>query len=202
MRLFAAVELPADVRAAVAAAARPVLADAGVRPVAEENLHVTIRFLGDVAPDRLSAVRQALAAAAGAVPAGEARVVALEKQRWQLSPQVWCVHVDEGPAKPLSALEREVTPRIAPLGIAPESRRFLPHVTVGRSRRRGRSEPRHEGRDRCGGVAVPTHEPIGPRFPVRELTLFESELTPRGSRYAALGRFPLQPDSPSKETRR
>jgi 2'-5' RNA ligase len=36
-------------------------------------------------------------------------------------------------------------------------------------------------------------------FPVRELTLFESELTPRGPRYTALARFPLQPMSTKEQ---
>ena len=195
MRTFIAVELPEQVRAEVAAAAKPVLADADVRPVAEENLHITIRFLGEVDAERLSAVRQALAEAASAVPAGEARVVAFEKQRWNLSPQVWCAHVDEAPANLLTALEREITPRIEPLGFPPETRRFLPHITVGRSRRRGGRKPWHEDKDHCGAVAFLKREPVGRAFPVRELTLFQSELTPRGSRYTALARFPLQPTS-------
>jgi 2'-5' RNA ligase len=195
MRVFTAVELPEDVRMAVAAAAQPILAGENVRVIATENLHVTIRFLGEVAPERLPAVCAALAEAASAVPAGEARVVAFEKQRWRLSPQVWCAHVNEEPSKPLSALERAVSARIAPLGFAPEGRRYLPHVTVGRSRRRSRRTPWHDDKDRCGQVAFLTHAPVGPAFPVRELTLFESELTPRGSRYTALGRFPLQPVS-------
>jgi 2'-5' RNA ligase len=190
--------LPPDVRRAVADAARPVLAEADVRPVAEENLHVTIRFLGDVAPERLPAVRRALAEAAASVAEGEARV-AFEERRWKLSPQIWCAHVDESPANALSALEREVTPRIAPLGFPPETRPFLPHITVGRIRRGGRRpRPRREGTDALRDAASPAQAPVGPSFPVRELTLFDSELTPRGPRYTALDRFPLQPISPKE----
>jgi 2'-5' RNA ligase len=201
VRAFVAVELPEAVRSAIAAAAAPILAQQpDVKPVAEDNLHITIRFLGDVTSDRLPAVQHALSEAASDVPAADARVVAFEKQRWNLSPQVWCAHVDDRPARVLTALEREVTPRIAPLGFPPESRRFLPHITVGRSRRRGRRKPWHEGKERdcTGQYAKLMNEPVGPSFPVRELTLFESELTPRGSRYSALARFPLQP-IPTKE---
>jgi 2'-5' RNA ligase len=191
MRTFVAVELPERVRIAVSAAAAPLLAGKDVRPVSVENLHITIRFLGEVDPARLPAVRSALADAASAVPAAEAKVFAFAKLRWDLAPRVWVAYVDEEPSGVLRALEREVTPRIAPLGIPPDRKRFYPHVTIGRARRRDRRSPWLDEENRCGPSASPKHDPIDLPFPVRELTLFDSELTPRGSRYTALARFPL-----------
>src|SRR5262245_20360485 len=74
MRLFTAVELPAAVRDAVRRAFEESVAPQfpdprAVRSVAAENLHVTVRFLGDVREEALPAIREALAAAASAVPA-------------------------------------------------------------------------------------------------------------------------------------
>jgi len=194
-----AVELPESVRVAVAAATRTILADADARPVAEENLHVTIRFLGEVESGLLPALKDTLAGAASVVPASEAKVISFARHRWDLSPRVWGACVDDGPVKVLSALEREVTPRLAVLGIAAESRRFHPHVTVARSRRRGRRAPWRDEPNRCGPSASPPQDPVDLSFPVRELTLFESELTPRGPRYTALARFPLQPMSTKEQ---
>jgi 2'-5' RNA ligase len=102
-----------------------------VRWVAAANLHLTLQFLGDVDAGRIPALREALDVAvsghrafrlglrgAGAFPSPE-------------RPRVLWVGAGEGAAA-ASALATSVAAALAPLGFAPEERRFLPHLTVGR----------------------------------------------------------------------
>ena len=80
-RLFAAADLPADVRARLAGSAAEVAARSGGRPVAPESLHVTLDFIGRVEPSRWPALAEArrrgahrtAGAGAASAPCGRAR---------------------------------------------------------------------------------------------------------------------------------
>ena len=188
MRLFTAVELPEAVRAAVAAAAGPLLAPlTGVRATTREHLHVTVRFLGDVEPEALPAVRQALAAAAAGVPSSRARILGFGAFPTLRAPRVIWAGVED-PAGTCAALERAASAQVGPLGFPPEERAFTPHVTLarivgprGQRYRRGPAQP----------LSPPPPAPFGPEFAVASLTLFRSDLSPRGPAHTALDRFPL-----------
>jgi 2'-5' RNA ligase len=198
MRLFTAVELPAAVREAVRGAFEtsvlPQLSDPRrIRAVAAENLHVTVRFLGDVREAALPALREALAAAATAVPASAADLRARGFGAFPSAraPRVLWAGIDD-PAATIAALEREVTARLLPLGFPREERPYTPHVTVARvqdDRRRGRG--RRGGASSPSPLVLPADPVLGPAFAVLDLSLVESELTPQGSRYRTLARFPL-----------
>jgi len=186
MRVFAAVEIPEDVRAAVAAAARELFRDVrDAKLVARENLHVTIRFLGEVKERDLDAVLVAARESASASTSSRAEVRGFGAFPNARRPSVVWAGVDD-PTGTTSRLEAEMSRRVEPLGFLREARPFAPHVTVARLRR-PRSSLRLVGSSPgFGSLAIET------------FTVFSSELTPRGSRYTALGRFPLQPTS-SKE---
>jgi len=148
-----------------------------VRWVRPENLHVTLRFLGDIAPARIASLAahvrvktEALApfalelGALGSLPAGRRpRVVVLE-----LAPEA-----------PLAALAEAVERGVVAAGCAPEPRAFRGHLTLGRVRERGMPPSLAE-------LAVPPAV-----FEVTESVLFVSELHPSGSRYTPLERVPL-----------
>lgn len=198
MRLFTAVELPDEVRAAVAAAAGPLLDPfPDARRVAPENLHVTLRFLGDVEPGAVDAIRAALADASSASPSGAARVRGFGAFPGPRSPRVIWAGVDD-PSGAITTLERNVSARIEGLGFPPEDRPYAPHVTVARigGSRRPRRGRRADASGPGPAFTPPPPQPLGPEFPVRELSLVASELSPRGPRYRAVDRFPLVPPSP------
>jgi 2'-5' RNA ligase len=112
-------------------------------------------------------------------------------------PRILWAGVDD-PARGLSRLESAISARVAPLGFPPEDQPFVPHVTVARFRDEGGRHDRRRGR--AATLAIDGSAPVHGAMRVDAFTVFSSELTPRGPRYTALGRFPLQPDSPSKET--
>ncbi len=191
MRIFTAVELPGDLRARLAAAAAEFLWDVpSVRRVAAENVHVTVRFLGEVEPDRIDGLEAALGAAAAAVAPGSARLRGFGAFPSPGRPRVFWGGVDDTEGA-LVALEAGVSHALEPLGFPREDRVFHPHATVARvrHRRRGRrGQPRSQAR--IPDLGPPPGQDFGP-FPVHELTLFHSELTGDGVLYTALARLPL-----------
>lgn len=177
VRLFVALELRDDVRAALLAW-RPD--DGALRPVSEEALHVTLAFLGGRDPGDVERIRAALE------PLGRpVEGLALRGVRWlpPRGPRVLAVDVDDAGGA-LAALQADVVGALAAaVGFAPERRRFLAHVTVARVRQ-GSRVPR-ELRERLG-------PPEAMAFAAPAVTLFRSHLSPRGARYEALVRVPLR----------
>lgn len=137
MRLFVAVNLPSEVRAAAWAATAPLRA-AGlpVRWVPEEGLHLTVKFLGEVADARAEAVGAALAGTVSAVQPFTLGLGGFGAFPSAERPRVLWLGVEHHPA--LELLADDVERALEPLGFAPEFRPFRPHLTIGRAEKRAR----------------------------------------------------------------
>lgn len=151
--------------------------------VAPGNLHLTLKFLGQLERERLTRVAAALAdVAAGAGPF-ELAVRGLGAFPTPTRPRVIWVGTDTGGAEAATLAER-IDAALAPIGFVPESRRFTAHVTLGRVR-----EPR---RDPALTAAVAVGEGLGfGSFRVESVALMRSDLSPQGARYTPLGSWPL-----------
>jgi 2'-5' RNA ligase len=172
MRLFVALELPAHVRAALAGWAAEA-APAAMRRVPEANLHVTLVFLGEQAPDDATTVAALLGELAR--PVGELAVgggLWLPPRR----PGVLAVALEAGPA--LGELHAGLVAALADaIGFEPERRALRPHVTVARARR--------DTRPRAG---APDPPPPALTFEPEALVLYRSHTGPGGARYEPLAR--------------
>ena len=186
MRLFTAVELPQDVRDHLAALVRRLRSAGGngIKLVDPDNLHVTLKFVGEVADDRVAELTEAMA---GIVPAGV--IGPLVADRAELLPPRGPVRViatglggDEGAVR---RLFKSVEDRCADLGFPAERRAYRPHVTLARARAMLPGSSRQHIAD------VLTAGLPGPPFTVTHFTLFRSDLKPTGPEYTALARFPL-----------
>jgi RNA 2',3'-cyclic 3'-phosphodiesterase len=190
MRLFLALDLNDAARAKVAAVARELAENLerareprAVKWVERENLHVTLRFLGEVTDETAAALQQVLSAplpvkpftlrvgGAGCFPpSGDPRIV-------------W-VGITEG-ADDARAVYQHLDVRLRPLDFASEAREYRPHVTLGRVRDLSRPVGRnlrvwlHGVPSRLGEVAI------------EDVTLYRSQLSSRGPRYEALMRTGL-----------
>jgi 2'-5' RNA ligase len=175
-RLFAALELPAAVRAQLAAFGHAAAErDPALRAVGDDALHVTLAFLGhrdvgDLGPagEAVRGVRRA------AVPLALGDPLWLAPRR----PHVLTVALDDLDGT-LAVLRAEVVERLAAaLEWEAESRPFRPHVTVARVRR---------------GVRVRRELPDAPTaaFAGEAVTLFRSHLGRGPARYEALERVSL-----------
>jgi 2'-5' RNA ligase len=173
VRSFIAIELPAEVRATLVAAQRELeLTGARVRWAAEETLHLTLKFLGDVERARLVEVARAVEAVASERSPWEAELVGLGSFPPGNRPRVIWAGVEKG-AEEVTELAEAIERSLAPLGFPPEGRRFHAHVTLGRVR-----ATEHLGA-LSAALTAGTARSFG-GFAVEKVTTFESELRPEG----------------------
>jgi RNA 2',3'-cyclic 3'-phosphodiesterase len=179
VRLFAAADIPAAVRAPLASWGA-ACADAvpGLRAIPEERLHLTLVFLGSRDDAEAPGIGELVTACAdGPVE------VALGEPQW-LSPRrphVLTVAVTD-PSGRLADLQARVSAALeAGVGHEAERRRWRPHVTVARVRRGAGVRP--------GDVALPRVP--SPSFALEALTLYRSHPGP-APRYEALARTRLE----------
>lgn len=187
MRLFVAVDVPDGLREAidrdVVEVLRPVLPEA--RWTRPEGRHLTLKFLGEVADERVDDVRAGLrAAVAGEAPfrAAFSEVGGFPNLR---RPRVLWVGVGQG-AEELARVAASVDRTLVDLGFEAEKRPFTGHLTLARFK-----VPKPVGD--LPPVLAPEED-----FEVSEITLFRSQLHPKGARYTVLERFPLHGRPPAE----
>ena len=180
-RLFVALALPDPVRSQLAALCGGI---PGARWVAPENLHITLRFIGEVdgaleadIADGLSGLRaeRFTLRLEGVGQFGSGRVVR----------SVWA-GVPRHPA--LISLQRTVDHLLAREGAAPDRRRFTPHVTLARF---GNANSRTVADWLAAAGLFRT-----PPFDVRDVTLFESRIGRHGAWYTPVMSVPLTDPPP------
>jgi 2'-5' RNA ligase len=176
-----AADLPAEVRAALWTYGREVasVADAGLRAIDEDSLHVTLCFLGARPEEEVALLDAALEAALRGV--GPAPQVWTGSTAWlpvPRRPRVLAVDLQD-PSGGLREVQDVVAGAVTDaVGWEPEHRAFRPHVSVARVRRGGRP-PRD----------LP--EPPQLELTVPAVTLYRSELGGGPARYRALARVAL-----------
>jgi RNA 2',3'-cyclic 3'-phosphodiesterase len=185
VRLFVALELPADVRAAIAVWGAENLSDPMLRAVPEESLHLTLVFLGGVLPEEVEPAAAAVREGEGSpAPLMELLDPVGKPSRGRAG--IWMLPVLSAGAEQLQA---EVSGRLVAAGLyKPEGRPFWPHVTVARvrSERPGSRRPAVVERP-PGELSGPLYDPfLGVR-----LTLYRSELQSAGARYVPLAQVEL-----------
>ncbi len=134
-RTFVAVDLAATVqnRAAELIAALAYEGD-GVKWVAPENLHLTLKFLGDVPHRDLPEVCEAVARAVADRPPFEISLCGANAFPHIGRPRTLWLGVDEG-GETLGRVQKSIESALRQLGFPRENRQFHPHLTIGRVRR-------------------------------------------------------------------
>jgi 2'-5' RNA ligase len=173
VRLFVALELPPRVRDALARwGAQALRVTGGLRPLAEDHLHVTLCFLGWQAASEVGPLAAACAQVAACAPPP----LRLGQPLWlpPRRPRVLAVRLEDSQGG-LQAVQAVLSEHLQAGGwYQPEARAYLPHVTVARTGRHGRVS------------ATPLPNPPALSFTGSQVTLFRSVLRPQGVRYEAL----------------
>lgn len=149
-----------------------------------DNLHVTLKFLGEVPAPTAAAVAAALADVAACTSAFDLAVEGLGAFPTPTRPRVVWAGLGRG-ASATAGLAGAVDAALARLGFEREARDFSGHVTLGRVR-----EPRRDPA-LAAALAAGERRAFG-TWRVDAVALMKSELHPKGARYTALGRWPLQ----------
>ena len=174
-RLFAAIRPPKSIRDLLIDAMDD---GADVRWQNEDQLHLTLRFVGEV--DRPLA--EDLAAALGGLRPQriEARICGTGRFERRNSGALWA---GIEPKAPLAALAAKVERACQDIGLEPERRAFHPHITLARWKGR-RSREVADFLERTRGLASKP-------FEINRLILFESHLSRHGAHYEEVAGFTL-----------
>ena len=183
LRLFIAIELPADVLATLNDMQHQLQRDpalARLSWVRPEGIHLTLKFLGTVPAKRLPEIEAAVARAVVGIPQLELTLGNLGTFGSPRSPRVLWVDL-AGDLDTLAKLQSQVEAEVVSLGFPAEPRRFSPHLTL------ARVPP-----ERAAEAARPLAEAIANRDSVRgairaeALALIKSDLQRGGAIYTQL----------------
>jgi RNA 2',3'-cyclic 3'-phosphodiesterase len=187
MRLFLALDLDDEARAAIAAEqtriARALGRRSSLKFVKPEQLHLTLVFLGNVDEPCARGVIAAVDAPVDQ-PAFDAVFDGVGLFPPRGAPRVLWIGVIEG-AREMIALQQRLAARMDAVGVALEARTFQPHLTLARWRDARPS-------DRTALRDVPP-VPVHARVRIDHVTLYQSRLSPAGSTYTPLARATLSP---------
>jgi 2'-5' RNA ligase len=188
-RLFIAVELSDEVRAALGAVSRALQRQVpdGLRWVAPEATHLTLKFLGETPSERVNAIVEAMRRAAATVPPFDLSLNGVGAFPNGRAPRVVWVDLAEGAeeaTKLAGALERA----LLPLGFPPEGRPFSAHLTLARTR----DGMRPDERERLAAALQRRVEVPQAGMRVEAISLMRSELRPEGPRYTRVGEARLE----------
>jgi RNA 2',3'-cyclic 3'-phosphodiesterase len=199
MRLFIALDIDDEIRERIV---RFVEGVNGFAPDARwarpESLHVTLKFIGEQPEPMLEEIKSAL----GTIAAGE---ITLQFRGYGFfptatAPRVFWIGIEAGPD--LATLAATVDQQTARLGIPKEERAFSPHLTLARGGARGAhisGSPRWRKGDgpsrsfqRLQDKLAALPAPEFGTMTAHEFFLYQSQLSPGGSRYTKLARFELR----------
>ncbi len=172
-RLFVAVNMSSQVNAELARVSRD---DFGgeINWVKPENLHITLKFLGPTATEKLPRIIEAIATAGALLPlqiGAKGAGVFPDKHYTKV---LW-IGINE-PSGKLSAMARSLDEGLAGLDVPRALHEYSPHLTIGRVR---------HGNPGARFLAAYSQSDFGKSL-VSELVLYESETLPTGPRYTAL----------------
>lgn len=180
MRVFLAIELPRTIRKQIFAFAKQATQDFDIKLVEEENLHLTLLFLGKISQDNVSLVREALGKL---MLAGKIKLRIKELEVFPSAKQAHGIWLKiGGETEKLFPLFKKLSERIISLGFDLENKhlRFSPHITLGRFRK-----------SRSFGEINKTDLPKE-EFLVKKIVLFESKLSSKGPKYSKLAEFRIK----------
>lgn len=187
VRSFLAVLLPEDLKRGIYRGLAPIRRlDLDVKWVEEENYHLTLKFFGDLTPEQIQMIKEILPGLGdGEAPfhlrCSNSYLLFPDQKR----PRVFCLALT-GDLEALYRLQQKTERELVKAGFLAEKKKFHPHITLGRFRSLRNSQALF--RLIQENAALPFEE----GFPVREIVLMASELTPRGPRYKPLAAFPLR----------
>ena len=177
MRAFVAVFPPSEVRREALTWARRRSSDDRVRWTRPENVHLTLKFLGDIRGEALGGIGAALGEVCAQHAPFEATLAELGAFPSAQRARILWIGVGAGSDRLLS-LASDIDNALAPLDFEREKRPYVPHLTLGRVR--GRSLH-----------LVLTSGAQGTGFQIERIELMESSLAAEGASYKTVGDFTL-----------
>lgn len=182
MRAFIAIELPQEIKDAIGKLQAGLKqAGADVKWVNPGNIHLTLKFLGEIDDNKIMEIENILSESAKACKDFYIRPCSIGAFPKIQSPKVIWIGIDKGGSQ-TKLIAQELEEKLAQSGIPKEERPFSCHITIGRTKSFLNSGKLiRELINLEGNIQGKFQE-----FPAAKLTLFKSTLTPQGPVYEAV----------------
>ncbi len=189
VRSFIAIELPDELKQGLTQLEARLKSDKqpGIKWVDPYSIHLTLKFLGSIALDRIDEITGAMAEAASEVSPFHLEVKDLGVFPGLKRVQVAWVGIS-GEVARLCQLHQHLESNLAPLGFAPESRPFVPHLTLARFREQASLDERQ----RFGQLIAGTRLEAAYTIKVDAINLMRSQLTREGAIYSRISAVGLK----------
>lgn len=174
-RLFVAVRPPDHIRDQLLEAMGGI---SGARWQSDEQLHLTLRFIGEVDRHRAGDIHASL----GAIHHAPFEIALQGIGTFERRGRAEVVWAGVAPQDPLKSLHKKVDQALARVGVDPDRRVYHPHITLARLNRSSGS---------VGGFLEQHGSFAGAPFRVEHYSLYESQLTPEGAVYTEVERYSL-----------
>jgi 2'-5' RNA ligase len=195
MRIFIGIDLEPEVRARIS---RFLEAVQGFAPDARwmrpESLHITLKFIGEQTPEQVEAITDRLPRVEGS--AFEIRSAGYGFFPTAKAPRVFWIGIQAGPQ--LAEVAESIDMAVAELGVPREDRSYSPHLTLARAGGRSGSPKWRKG-DGPNAMFAALEKRLAAMGEIdfgtmtaREFILYQSQLSPGGSKYTKLQSFPLR----------
>ena len=182
MRVFVAVEIPGEVRRAIASfIGRLEKTCRGARWVRVEGMHLTLKFIGEAQEEKVEQIRRTLAEVRNVSPVeiGFRGTGFFPNAK---HPRVFWAGIEATPN--LGELASEIERRLEALGIPSEQRPFKPHLTLARFKSEEGLSQLHEALATEGAIEFG-------RTVASEFHMYQSQLKPGGAVHTQLATFPF-----------
>jgi len=182
LRAFIAIEIPEEIKTQIGSqtAGLRQMVGRSVRWVSLENIHLTLKFLGDISPANIEFLTQALKTEVSQYLSFEINMDHLGAFPNLRRPRVIWIGLD-APAD-LARLHHSLETAAARLGYASDDKPFSPHLTIGRIRDRLSAQEAQSLREALENTKIGS---LG-KFVVKSVNLFQSELKPAGPVYTCI----------------
>ena len=184
MRIFIGVKLNETVHQKIETFLKPFKkAGTPIRWVKPENVHITLKFIGEVPKDKYLQIEKQLSNLDLAVDSMDIKLTGCGKFGKQDTLNIFWIGLEPNPL--LNRLYDLIEESLNKIGIEKESRPFKPHITVGRNKRNYNFKGFYET------IADKSDQPIA-EFTVSHFQVFKSDLKPEGPIYTILKEIPLK----------
>src|SRR5215207_5537518 len=182
LRAFIAVELPFGIRQNVQQATSSLRRDTGsvIRWMALENMHLTLKFLGDIPSSNVEVLTQMIQAQAESFNSFDIQLTGIGSFPNPKRPRV--IYIGIHPPAELEAFQRQMESATRRLGYNQEERAFTPHLTIGRVRQHVSADDQQKIRR---ALEESTIDSLG-KARVNSVHLYKSDLKPNGPVYTKL----------------
>jgi 2'-5' RNA ligase len=197
MRIFIGIDLEPEVRTRISRFLEGVESFAPeARWVRPESLHVTLKFIGEQTQEQVEAIAERLRIVERS--AFEIRIAGYGYFPTAKAARVFWIGIQAGPQ--LAELATDVDAAVAELGVPREDRPYSPHLTLARGGAgRGSGSRKRQKGDRPNGILAALDKRLAAMAELdfgammaREFILYQSQLSPGGSKYTMLQHFPLR----------